>query len=415
MSRMPRPDGELRQRWLVATTEYAGLTPYTGGIGRHYAALLPALARLGVTIDLLVFSDAPPLSSSELDGVNLIGYHVARRVPRPLLLPFRALRVRQAYRRRTYDRIFLPEWGALGMALPRHAPLLTNLATSMRLANDISGLRLRDFPLLSRFPVWVQCRLEDRQIRRSAGLVSISRAMLARTESLYTALPPARTVRNCIDVDHATEASFSAPLPAGWPEGRDPVVLFLGRLERRKGIEDALLAFAHVSERFPEARLVLAGASGDSRFEPNRAALLAHLSPPARDRVTWLGHVGGDELYRGIRESSVALCPSRWEGFGNVALEVKSSGTPLVCTSGSGFDDFCVDGRDTLMVPPANSSALAVAICRLLADPALGRELVRASAAEVQRFAPDPVAADLADTADELLAVRSSPSPSRRA
>ena len=47
----PRPE-----RWLVAVTEYAGLTEYTGGIGRHYAALLPALVNLGITIDLLVFS-----------------------------------------------------------------------------------------------------------------------------------------------------------------------------------------------------------------------------------------------------------------------------------------------------------------------------------------------------------------------
>ena len=47
-----------RERWLVPVTEYAGLTAYTGGIGRHYAALLPALVRHGIDVDLIVFSDA---------------------------------------------------------------------------------------------------------------------------------------------------------------------------------------------------------------------------------------------------------------------------------------------------------------------------------------------------------------------
>lgn len=51
--------GRHGERWLVATTEYAGLTAYTGGIGRHYAALLPALVRHGIEVDLAVFSDGP--------------------------------------------------------------------------------------------------------------------------------------------------------------------------------------------------------------------------------------------------------------------------------------------------------------------------------------------------------------------
>lgn len=69
------------QRWLVATTEYAGLTPYTGGIGRHYAALLPALVQLGVEVDLAVFTDAPatPRPTSRASGSSRIGSPAACR------------------------------------------------------------------------------------------------------------------------------------------------------------------------------------------------------------------------------------------------------------------------------------------------------------------------------------------------
>ena len=392
-----------QQRWLVATTEYAGLTAYTGGIGRHYAALLPALVRAGVDVDLVVFSDAAPLPAAELHAVRLIAFRRTGPMPRTRTMLSRARFVRAALQRQHYDRVFLPEWGALGAGLPRSAPLLTNLATSMRLANEVSGLRLRDLPLVNRIAVAVQNRLETRQIRHSAGLIPISTAMLARTRAALGTVPPAVIVRNCIDIDQVRSASVAAPLPSGWPGGDDPIVLFLGRSERRKGVTEAFAAFGELHSHMPRVRFVLAGAGGDRRFEPTRASLLAALPPAAQNRVTWLGHVPGDELYRAIRAADVALCPSRWEGFGNVALEVKAIGTPLIATSGSGFDDFCTDGVDCLLVPPADPGRLADALRRLLDSPELGRSLAECALDGIVDFAPDPVATDLIAAADRLL------------
>ncbi|HEX5730975.1 glycosyltransferase family 4 protein [Microbacterium sp.] len=402
----PHEPAPSRQRWLVATTEYAGLTAYTGGIGRHYAALLPALVRAGVDVDLMVFSDAAPRADADLQGVRLLAFRRTDRMSRVRAQFARARDVRAAYRRTAYDRVFLPEWAALGAALPRSAPLLTNLATSMRLANDVSGLRLRDLPSWSRLPVAVQSRLETRQIRRSAGLIPISTAMLARTKAMLGTVPPSVVVRNCIDVDRVRAAALTASLPGGWPDGDDPIVLFLGRSERRKGVIEAVAAFGELHRRMPRARLVLAGAGGDRRFEPTRSGLLATLPGEAQERVTWLGHVPGDELYRAIRAADVALCPSRWEGFGNVALEVKALGTPLIVTSGSGFDDFCADGIDCLMVPPADAGRLAEALHRLLDEPQAARALADHALAGIGDFAPDPVAADLIVAADLLLGAR---------
>ena len=398
------PHSRPPQRWLVAVTEYAGLTEYSGGIGSHYAALLPALVASGSIVDLVVFAEGPLAPHADLRGVRLLRHVRPGRLPRALSLPLRALLVRRIAGRSSYDRIFLAEWGGLGAALPRRAPLVTNLATSMRLANEVSGLAPSALPRATRLAVAVQNRLEDRQIRRSAGVVPISRAMLRWSAARFADLPPARIVRNCIAVEQVAAAASARSLPAGWPTDDAPVVLFLGRLERRKGVADAVRAFARVAERHPAARLVLAGASGDSRFEPTRAQLLGLLPETVRDRVVWLGHVADASLYRGIREATVAICPSPWEGFGNVALEIKAAGTPLVCTTGSGFDDFCIDGVDSLMVPPADPPALADAIGRLLDDPGLAAALAQAASERVRDFAPGPVAADLVSAVDELLA-----------
>jgi glycogen(starch) synthase len=388
-----------RERWLIATTEYAGLTAYTGGIGRHYAALLPALVRQGVEIDLAVFSDAEPRPDADLHGVRLVAFERTDRAAPIRALLANARRVRHLHETGAYDRVFMPEWCALGAALPRRAPLLTNLATSAKLANRVSGLRLRDLPRARRVAVALQMHRESRQIRRSAGLIPISTAMLIRAG--VGASPRVAVVRNCIDVEHVRAASMAPSLPQGWPEGDDPVVLFLGRSERRKGVADAVAAFGRLND--PRARLVLAGAGGDARFEPSRVDLLALVPAPVRERITWLGHVPGDDLYVAIRAATVAMCPSRWEGFGNVALEVKAIGTPLIVTSGSGFDDFCVDGEDCLMVPPADPERLAQALRALLDTPVLARELAAHARRGIERFAPDPVASDLIAAADRLL------------
>jgi glycogen(starch) synthase len=391
------------QRWLVATTEYAGATAYTGGIGRHYASLLPALVRLGVGVDLIVLGGGDEVPDADLGGVRLVAREHIRPASGVAAFRRRAKLVRELYDRRAYDRVFLPEWSALGAALPRTAPLLTNLATSMRLSNEISGFRLRDFPPQRRASIVLQNRLETRQIERSAGLIAISEAMLAWTSGAIRRIPRAAVVRNCIDIDAVREASNRAPLPAGWPTGDAPIILFLGRLERRKGVIDAMRAFALLSTRVPGVRLVLAGASGDARFEPDRAELLSLVPESARDRVVWLGHVAGDELYRGIRASTVAMCPSRWEGFGNAALEVKAIGTPLVVTRGSGYDDFCTDGLDCLTVPPAAPDDLAEAVLRTLDDPGSAAYRAKRALEQIGSYAPGPVAASLVAAADMIL------------
>ncbi|MGU3356841.1 glycosyltransferase family 4 protein [Microbacterium sp. M4A5_1d] len=374
-------------RWLVASPEYAGVTAYTGGIGRHYAALLPALARQGVAVDLALETRDDLVSDDPGDGVRLVDGGV-----------------RRAYRAHHHDVVFAPEWGGLAAPLPRTAPLLTNLATGVRLADQVSGLTPGDLPIGQRLARLRQASAERHQLYRSAGLIAISRAMLERTSDLYPGLPPARVVRNCIDVDAVAAAATRAAAPDGWPDDDAPVVLFLGRSERRKGVEDAFAAFRLVHDDVPGARLVLAGAGGDARYEPTRAALLEMLPPTARDRVIWLGHVPGEELYGAISRADVVICPSRWEGFGNVALEVKAIGTPLVVTSGSGYDDFCTDGQDCQSVPPADPERLAAAITVAVRHPAWARTLAEHARAQVADFAPDPVARDLLAAAAELLA-----------
>ncbi len=385
-----------RERWLVSLTEYAGVTAYSGGIGRHYASLLPALVRAGVDVALVLFVEAPLLVDTAPGGVRLVARRRLRGVPRWLAPLVRAIDFRAIASSATYDRILLPEWGGVGAALPVASPLVTNLATGMRLANVVSGIDVGRLSWRRRVEVALQSACEQRQIVRSRGVVPISRAMLEATGDLIGPLPQATVVRNCIDVGEVQDRAARSTPPPSWPTGSGHVVLFLGRLERRKGVADAAAAFALVHRTHPDARFVFAGASGDSRFEPTVQSIAREVGG-APGTTTMLGHVLGDELYAAMAAADVVVCPSRWEGFGQVALEVKALGRPLIVTSGSGFDDFCTDDVDCRMVPPAHPTALAEAVVGFLDDPALAHRLGLAARDGIGRFTADAVAPDLID------------------
>ncbi|MDY0911233.1 glycosyltransferase family 4 protein [Rathayibacter festucae] len=392
---------EPTRRWLVATTEYAGLTPYTGGIGRGFASLLPALARAGVQVDLVVFHCDPPLEGFDPEGVRLLEYVRLRRRPAVGQLLRRALHLRALVVRSRYDVVLLAEWEGIGALLPRRAPLLTNLATGFRIADWIAGPARRGRTLRTRLVIALQKRFETRQMRRSRGLVPISRAVRDWYEARIPALPPSVVVRNCIDVPAVRTSARTSALPDGWPAGSGPVVLFLGRLERRKGVLTAMQAFDDLARSRPDLSFVFAGSF--CFLEPTREELLALVADEHHGRVTFLGHVGGREVHAAIRAATVVTCPSRWEGFGNAALEVKAVGTPLVVTTGSGFDDFCEDGVDALMVPRDDRVALAAAIARLLDEPELRERLTEHASSGIDAFTADAVAPDLLAAAEQLL------------
>ncbi|WP_158615085.1 glycosyltransferase family 4 protein [Cellulomonas sp. PhB150] len=392
------PDGG---RWLVATPEYEGLTTYTGGIGTHYAGLLPALVAAGADVDLLVLAGEPLTSTSAPGGVALLGTAPIRGRG-VLAVAQRARAVARASRARSYDRVFLPEWGALGASLARRTPLLTNLATSTALQNQVSGYSPASFGWRRGAVQVVQSHLEVRQIRRSAGVIAISRAMAARSGQMLGRLPPSRVVPNTVDLARIRSLAQAGSVPGWWPR-TGPTILFVGRLERRKGVLEAAAAFGRLCRTHPDAHLVLAGSSGDARFEPDKRDLLDLVPADARGRVHLVGHVPAEQLHAWVRAAAVVTCPSLWEGFGNAALEAKALGAAVVVTRGSGFDDFCADEEDCLMVAPGDADGLARAVARLLDDATLRDRLGQAAARSADAYAPERVAPLLLTAADELL------------
>ena len=140
-----------------------------------------------------------------------------------------------------------------------------------------------------------------------------------------------------------------------------PSVLFLGGLERRKGVDTLLEAFEAVSRSHPEAELRLAGAGS---LEPEIRARAAR--EPLAGRVTLLGRVDRAEVPALLRSSTLLALPSLGEPFGMSALEALASGLPVAATNAGGLAELVPDGSNR-KVPPGDAAALARALDELLA------------------------------------------------
>ena len=207
----------------------------------------------------------------------------------------------------------------------------------------------------------VTTALRNRLLRRVApvldGVFPVSHAVCDALERLgvrgrLVVLPTP------FDVDSWRER---AKVPIDLPAGRPRIGTAVGQLQRLKGVDHLLRAFASVASRHPDAICLIAGEGGERQ---NLERLAAELG--IADRVHFLGYL--EEPAPLIAALDVYAGPSLSEGLGTATTEALALGVPVVATAVGGTMEQVVDGVTGLLVPPADDDALAEGIERLLSD-----------------------------------------------
>lgn len=171
-----------------------------------------------------------------------------------------------------------------------------------------------------------------------------------------------------------------------------PVIGFVGRFTRDKGIAELAEAFARLRRRFPEARLLLLGDYEEGDPVPEAARAVLDRDP----NVVRPGFVSDPAPYYHLCD--VLALPTYREGFPNAALEAAATGKPIVATDATGARDAVVHGETGLVVPVRDADALAEALEQLLASPERARAMGGAARARaVREFAPEVIWSGLAD------------------
>jgi len=210
---------------------------------------------------------------------------------------------------------------------------------------------------------WLR-RLAYGLLFRRVALVTATSAYLAHVVAGYPFKPRAEVVPFGVDVDYFAPRSGPPDKKSG------PVIGFLKHLESHYGPVDLIDAFAQVHARFPNARLVMAG---DGSLRARLHTLVDQLG--LAGLITFPGYIAHESVPDLMASFNLFAMPSHHESFGVAALEAAAMGLPVVATRVGGIPEVVQDGVTGLLIPPSDPSGLAAALCRLIEDPVLARQM----------------------------------------
>ncbi len=157
----------------------------------------------------------------------------------------------------------------------------------------------------------------------------------------------------------------------------DPLIAFVGRLNRDKGIEELLEAFTIVRRSLPKAKLLMIGGDlGDEAVDEKLAARVRSTEGVITSKRV-------DDLVPWYARMDVHAFPSLREGFPNAVAEAASAEVPSVAFRSTGVVDGIVDGETGALVARGDVAAMAAALLRYLEEPALRAAHGRAARARV--------------------------------
>jgi glycosyltransferase involved in cell wall biosynthesis len=233
--------------------------------------------------------------------------------------------------------------------------------------------RLNNVPALAggRREYW----LEKRSITQANAVTAPSQAVVNLTKT-WIPLGSKKTfvVPNPIDSER-----FS---PSNSP--RRSVVLFVGRLERNKGVETIAAALPLVLEKSPAVEFWFVGSdSADENGISWRDKLNAAAGPKHQGRLRF-EQVNREQLPDFYRQAAVCIMPSVWENCPYAALEAMACATPLIATNGGGLPEIVENGVSGFLEQSGDAEGFAARIVSLLDDPQLRAQIGERARARVE-------------------------------
>ena len=177
-------------------------------------------------------------------------------------------------------------------------------------------------------------------------------------------------------------------------------ILFLSRMEKRKGLQYLLSAYSDLKWDFPDTRLIIVGGG-------NMAAE-AHSISGARNpaAIVGSGEVSDSDKARYYKTADIFCAPATGqESFGIVLLEAMAAGTAIAASRIEGFSNVVEDDRNSLMFSPKNVESLRNVLTKLISDQKLRDRLSRSGSMDVFRYNWDTVASEVVDYYQQLGAI----------
>lgn len=251
----------------------------------------------------------------------------------------------------------------------------------------------------------------ESRILAHAALVHYTSEDERRQAELLGITTPSVVVPNPL----ADEVGAGAPgaLRRRYPQlGRRPIVLFLSRLDRKKGLDLLLRAFVSLRHHVPDAALVIAG-DGDAQFT-RELWYDAQILGVGND-IVWTGFLSGDDKQAAFADATLYVLPSYSENFGIAVAEAMAAGLPVVVSDRVGI---CRDiaSASAGLVVRCEVDDLTQAIVRLLSDSTLSESLGENGRwLATSRYSQEAVTGEVLDMYNRIAGVDTPFSDTRRA
>ncbi|MCC9075703.1 glycosyltransferase [Litorilinea aerophila] len=347
------------------------------GVGRSTNMLAKGLFELGHTVHVLTHGNREAVSFYDGAYVHRVPYRLNRYMQfRHLPKVHHVLNYSHAVHERL-QRLLLnddiqivdtPLWLTDGFvtAVSGMLPVVVRPVTAQRQIAELQHHRDDDLRLMG--------EIEEELLRHAQFIVANTQATVRALDQVYHVL----NKTNSVQVIHygiepaADEAT--RPFPLDYPPTKF-TVLYVGRLEKRKGIQDLFTAIPKVLRRFPQAEFVIAGADNS---ESDGFKRKTGLSYPAyfqkrhskyAAKVRFLGEVSEEKLQALYQSCHLFVAPSLYESFGLIYLEAMNYAKPVIGCRAGGIPEVVDDGVTGRLVDPESPEQLAEAIVELLQSP----------------------------------------------
>ena len=337
--------------------------PSVGGLEKCVSEIAKGLARRGH--EVVVYTTDFPRSKSK----ELIDRVLVRRIPAFFSLFHAPVSIFMPYiARENADLVHVhipPVFGAFSAVI---FAKMKGIPLVLTYHNDTVGCNT-----FENFVARIYNMIQDRFLLGNVQLITVPSAAYVKV-LIGRKIDPRiiRVVNNGIDLAGCDKLQKKKEVQEKPGSDRRKLVLYVGALEKRKGVEFLLRAAREIDERAGDVKIVIVGRGSEKK---NLEQLALNLR--VDNRVSFKGYVSEEELETLYCESDVFVLPSLYESFGLVLLEAMAHRKPVIATRIPGTSELVKADFNGILVEPKNPKKLGDAIMKVLSDTDYARKLGR--------------------------------------